>query len=59
VQALRLEKERELASIDDSAQQSAIQGVIATLKQGHPEKRPSGAGRFLHELIPPGSHAVW
>jgi len=52
VQALRLEKERELASIDDAAQRSAIQGVIATLKQGHPEKRPSGASRFLHELIP-------
>lgn len=52
VQALRLEKERELASIDDTSQRSAMQGVIATLKQGHPEKRPAGASRFLHELIP-------
>ncbi len=52
VQALRQEKERELASIDDTSQRSAMQGVIAGIKQGHPEKRPSGGSRFVHELIP-------
>lgn len=48
----RLEVERELAAEENVERRSKLQERLTAIKENHPEERPSGASRFLHDLVP-------